>query len=106
MADDPVSAELAALKGAWEEACTAAHGGSATEKPLLTAARLIKAGDGLAKALAALDAVLALHRPVLNVMYEGDRCTECRDRFGDPVPFAECRARKAALAALTGKAAS
>lgn len=56
--------------------------------------------------LAAVDAVLALHRPVLNVMYEGDRCTGCKDEFGDPVPFAECRARKAALAALTGKAAS
>ena len=58
--DDQIASRLAALLSAWEEACAAAHGGSAGEKPLLTAARLIEAGDGLAKALAAVGAVLAL----------------------------------------------
>jgi hypothetical protein len=30
-------------------------------------------------------------------------CPECRDEFGDPVLFQDCRARSAVLAALTGK---
>ena len=32
---------------AWESACAEAHGGAARDKPLLTTARLIVAGDRL-----------------------------------------------------------
>lgn len=31
-------------------------------------------------------------------------CPECRDEYGDPVLFQDCRARTTVLAALTGKA--
>jgi hypothetical protein len=34
-----------------------------------------------------------------------DGCQECRDEFGQPVRPEDCRARKAILTALTGKAA-
>ena len=64
MVNDPAAAKLAALRESWEEACSAAHGGAAVEKPLLTAARLIEAGDGLAKVIAALDAALSHHQRV------------------------------------------
>lgn len=46
---DVVSAALAA----WESAATAAHGGSALARPLLTTARLISAGHRLAELLQA-----------------------------------------------------
>jgi hypothetical protein len=84
----------------------------------------------VARLLAALDAVLAPHAPRPDVLYGAscaahrlkvptlnpvpgcgecrqdqrrDVCPECRDEYGDPVLFGDCRARKAALAALTGK---
>ncbi len=79
----------------------------------------------LPRLLATLDAVLAPHAPRADVLYgrpcishrplkpvpdcplctQDQRrqvCPECRDEFGDPVPFGDCRARKAALTALTG----
>lgn len=81
--------------------------------------------------LAALDKVLELHAPrtdrvlgsscfthrnALNTMLpvpgcgncgqdrQQEVCPECRDEFGDPVLFQDCRARSAILAALTGEA--
>jgi hypothetical protein len=80
--------------------------------------------------LGALDAVLKPHSPrsdrvlgsscfthrrALNTMLpqpecencvqdrQREVCPECRDEYGDPVLFQDCRARSAALAGLTGK---
>jgi hypothetical protein len=77
--------------------------------------------------LAAVEALLAQHTPTARVArtgkcpaHEGSMfapsgcpecrkvtylpgCAECRDQFGDPVPFADCRARKAVLAELARK---
>jgi hypothetical protein len=82
--------------------------------------------------LAAVDKVLALHAPrsdrvlgsscfthrtALNTMLpvpgckecvqdrQREVCPECRDEYGDPVLFQDCRARAAVLAELTGKEA-
>lgn len=87
--------------------------------------RAVESAGDVPRLLAALDAVLALHAPRTDVLYgrscithrplkpvpdcvlctqdqSRQVCPECRDEFSDPVPFQDCRARSAALAALTG----
>lgn len=116
MADgDPLSAALAEIS----EALDSAEEG-----------RWYEAGRRMSRALAE---VLKPHAPRSDVLYgrscsrhrfalntlrpvEGcpdctqderrDVCPECRDEFGDPVPFGDCRARNAVLTVLTGKESS
>lgn len=114
--NDPLSAALAEIR---HDLGLASH---------MSALHIGSQGERL---LAALDAVLAPHSPrtdpVLgsscfthrttrssmvpvpgcgDCVQDGERvvCPECRDEFMDPVPFGDCRAGTAALAALTGKA--
>ena len=121
MADDPVATALAEIRAALI--------------PVTTASSMPGAFDGQAalRALAALAEVLKPHAPRSDVLYgvscsrhrfalndlrpvEGcpdctqderrDVCPECRDEFGDPVPFGDCRARNTVLTVLTGKESS
>lgn len=108
MADD-LSAVLAEIREALDSA---------------DAGRWYEAGRRMSRAL---DEVLKPHAPRADVLYgrscithrplkpvpgcvlctqdqRREVCPECRDEFGDLVPFGDCRARKAALSALTGEA--
>ena len=115
MAEDRISAELAAIRtvldgsndGEWYEA----------------GRRLVATVDAVLKLHAPrTDRVLGsscfTHRTALNTMLpvqgceecvqdrQREVCPECRDEFGDPVLFQDCRVRAAVLAGLTGEAAS
>jgi hypothetical protein len=106
--DDAIAAQMTALR-------IALVGGSPDES--------YKAGRTLWDAL---QAALNVHRPGMRVMFAcacsahhpagvDDACPdcepevrtricgECRDEAGDPLPFGECRVRKAVLTALTGE---
>ena len=126
MADgDPVAAALAEVRERNEDRIRAM---AYTE---YTVEHHVAEGD-VRRLLGALDKVLELHAPrtdrvlgsscfthrnALNTMLpvpgcencvqdrQREVCPECRDEYGDPVLFQDCRARSAAvLAALAGKA--
>lgn len=123
MADGPLSAVLAEIRAQLE----AAAGGIDPARASSAAGTLH--GNAL-KALAAVEAVLKPHAPrtdrvlgsscfthrtTLNTTFplpgcrncvqdrKREVCPECRDEYGDPVLFQDCRARSAALAGLTGR---
>jgi hypothetical protein len=98
MADDPVAVELARLRECMTQTASALA-------PSLDAAQAYVAGalhgDAL-KALAGIDAVLAVHR--LRHAFGRQVCAHCTDAGGGTLLVAwPCRTRKAILAALTGK---
>ena len=127
MTDDPAAVAMAEIREELDSSALVLRHGTDPGARLLAAAGAVSVAR---IALGAVDAVLAPHSPrtdrVLGVScfshrnklntlrpqpgcgectQDGQRevCPECRDEFGDPVPFGDCRARKAALAALTGK---
>lgn len=129
MAEDLLSAALAEVR-AGLEAAALAFGPPPLDPARASYAAGTLHGNAL-KALVALDAVLAPHAPRTDVLYgrscithrpltlkpvpdcgactqdqRREVCPECRDQFGDRAPFGECRARKAVLAALSGKGES
>jgi hypothetical protein len=127
-ADDPVSAALAQAR----EAIAAMFREFGTlpldeARASFAAGTLTRTAERLADAL---DAALALHAPREAVLpgtacfahqtardtmvpvpgckactqdKTREACPECRDGWGDPVPIAGCRVRKAVLAALGGE---
>ncbi len=123
MADDQVAAELAEVRELQRQAAA-----EIDPEPLAPDCVEDLVTVYAPRLLAALDAVLAPHQPRTVVLFgrscithrplkpvpgcvlcaqdeHRQVCPECRDEFGDPVPFADCRARKTALAVLTGEAA-
>lgn len=125
MADDPLSAALSEIRD--RHARVVRRQGHAAA--WIEETRVL-AEESVPLLLAAVDAVLKLHSPrsdrvlgsscfahrhALNTMLpvrecencvqdrQREVCPECRDEYGDPVMFQDCRARKAILAGLTGK---